>query len=1167
MVTFTFSGRAFEGLVVNREINRLGEQYNAVGTLMPMEEWQWDATYGRDFLENSPLVRYTETLRVIPGVMDGVYTPDFDRRSPFPNRMFVYGNLVRKYAVEMVFDEAWFSFFPYMQVYYFDILVDTVAAGLPEYVLVGDTIRFFLVDYDGRKSHIYQDAQIGERYFVGGQYGKNLRLIRHAFRNFPGQFSPESIPYHLPFPRGSHLRLTSDVFDLILQPLTSAGVYLYPVSDEGVVETPEILEQVDVLRENIHRVFLRPSRDMSARLDVKSSMFLLDGRFLDSYDYINENPVAVIRAEFAAKRDLQVGDTLTITMREQAFAGEYIMPDTARWFPTPEVGELMTWEDFLDRFDGDITLAIDHTLTHMRFYEVHYPGNRPFFRGVAYNEDFISFGQMISVGGGPFIDGIVYDGIFFFDVRGVDEIINLEMATGYITDGDYNWRNRESKTKTFEIVGIYGTTDNLTNFVTLSHNNVFVPDSLVPANWTQDVLYRNLSFVLYCPGDEEAFTLRYQGVLEEMGFWPLFGETGWDSFVATVSPIQNGILIGLLAFGILVLIVFYLVVFLYFAGSVKEFAILRALGVKKRTALLGSLLPMFLIAMIGVFAGAIPAWQFAIRQGEVTLGQIEGAIFTNPPVYWMFQVVALLFLLIMIICGVQGRMLTRCSELELLQGNMTGRKKVKKVRSKELRSEKVKSENLFKETNIFNQKSTTNLTNITGLEEIRLTNKTKDDKDLGRSAHNIAYMVRMIGLSILRKGIKSCLAIAVAMGFVLVLSWIPVSIDAHQRQVDWLYSNTIVTGTMVVDPASGASRGRSISFNLLRDITALTPITGMDWDDYNYDGKKCCCFLRGVNTFIRSYHGEAQEAMAVGLLGLDGLPKELTEDSLFWAELLGVSSLEPFTEFHGVSIDVEYMDSFGFDPASFWGNISQLSVEYNQLGILICSDFKEELGVGLGDRIFLGPAARFVLPRERDIEIYQVVGTFERAGGVPKLITPLGNMQYHLGNRMAYNRAEFQLNPVLNRELGLFRDLMDDMLDNTDPRLILILRDHILRGVVEPLEQKIVMMETLYPIIQALAGVIALGLTMLLLLPSMKIAAIMRATGMKHWQVMVILSGEQRILCVMGLTLGAGISLIAFGWVNLLGVALYLIGCVLAGMIVSIVIKRRKPMEMLQVKE
>jgi len=215
----------------------------------------------------------------------------------------------------------------------------------------------------------------------------------------------------------------------------------------------------------------------------------------------------------------------------------------------------------------------------------------------------------------------------------------------------------------------------------------------------------------------------------------------------------------------------------------------------------------------------------------------------------------------------------------------------------------------------------------------------------------------------------------------------------------------------------------------------------------------------------------------------------------------------------------------------------------------------------------LAPAARQQMPHERNIRNYQIVGVFERPAGVPGLITPLPHLQEHVGESLRYDRAEFELNPAFNRELDVFREKVNELAENNDPPFVFVLRDHILREVVEPLEQNIAMMEALYPIILGLSGVIAIGLTILLLLPMMKDAAIMRATGMTKLQVTFVLGVEQKILCVMGLVLGLIVSFIAFGWVNLLGAALYLGGCVLAGIILSIVLANKKPLELLQVKE
>ena len=84
--------------------------------------------------------------------------------------------------------------------------------------------------------------------------------MRLALRGLPSQFAVGNVPENAPFPMASPLLLTSDLFDLLLQPLTEDGVYFYPVPEGSSMEVPEIVQQVDVLRENIHTIFLRPTR-------------------------------------------------------------------------------------------------------------------------------------------------------------------------------------------------------------------------------------------------------------------------------------------------------------------------------------------------------------------------------------------------------------------------------------------------------------------------------------------------------------------------------------------------------------------------------------------------------------------------------------------------------------------------------------------------------------------------------------------------------------------------------------------------------------------------------------------------------------------------------------------------------------------------------------------
>lgn len=1146
-VTFGFTARAFEGIIVYRELHRLEGEYHTIGQLIPLSEWEWGISNVRELLEESPLVASMDNLRVIQGVMEGVYSPDYDGGTPYINQMFVYGTLVDKEKLDLALSGGehvsyvYFPYLPYIDIYIFDIIIDTIEVSLPEYVEVGETKRFFLVDYRGINAHVYEEAEIGQRYFLGGHYSRNISWARWFNQLFYIPLSPQP-----------SRRWWYGTYDLVLSPLGLSGeTFLYPVSENEVVKDPEIIEQIHVLRENVHTIFLRPTKDLTANPLATSSLTLLEGRLIDETDYINKNPVVVIRGEFARIRGLELGDTLTITMRERPFATEHLIPDSERSILVPSFGQRITAFEYGKGpgYWGPVGIRIYGRYIHDPVVHMEWP-----------RED------------DPNVDGILYGGIFFPNCRGIDEIIGLEMTTGYLTNLEIwqGWQELETITKDFEIVGIYGTTDRLTNFRSVSYNNVFLPDSVVPSHWTQDALHRNFSFTLQSPRDEQAFVSTYQDKIEELGFWVLFSESGWSTFNSVASPIRTGLLAGVIAFMALTVLLFRLVLFIFFASRRKEYAIMRALGTPKKRALRGLCLVVALLGFFGVLLGVIPAWFFAIERAQTVLTGLEGAIFTPLSFIWFFIFTGVVIALFLSFILLEVFRLKGYSELELLQNNpVEGR-----------------NEFFIKRKPKYSKKSVVSFI-INSMEDDLFTEEdivivVPDFQEKNFQPHgSVSALGRFLSMNILRRKIRTLLTVIIAAGFIVVLSFMEVSIQNNLERVDWFYDNTIVSGTIVIDPSiEQTNLADRISSGLLRNILRLeyihreeTELNAHHEDIETYSEYLETHYENLENEegipFIYSFATETNETSFMTTLSVETLRELEATRRDHWdyswlfespqiisAGILSFNNLESYEIFHGTELHFIFME--GYDVGIFSGPYE------GELFILLSPFLKEELDVALGDTIKLAPAP---MARARDFTFYRVVGTFESTNTFLNSIVPLNHLQEHFRTRLIYDRLEFEVNPALNRQMDAFRKEITPYLTAHEPSFILVLRDHLLRGVIEPLEGNIAMMSMLYPIILVLSAFISVGLTMLLLLSVIKQATIMRVLGMSKTRVINGWMAEQGFLCVLGIGFGLLISLLIVGGVSLLGVVIYLVGNLIGGLIFMTVLIRKKPLELLQMRE
>ena len=539
---------------------------------------------------------------------------------------------------------------------------------------------------------------------------------------------------------------------------------------------------------------------------------------------------------------------------------------------------------------------------------------------------------------------------------------------------------------------------------------------------------------------------------------------------------------------------------------------------------------------------------------------------------------------------------------------------------------------------------------------------------------------------VLRHKIRSLLMVLVAAGFVVVLSVMQVNIRENSNQVNWLYENTQVEGTFVVDPRGGVvSRNGSISTRLLRNMLEInneellvdkeegletsqnsdeSEISSLsDFHEKN-QGEEIDIEIR---PFIDTYYAEGNAQMLTFWLSPEGLPDDATTiylDQLDPVSMWGFNERRWVEDFHGqeILLDLSYMwieeisrehlEEFIFtnpelqnheggliDPnldsthedttsnhldsvleettSNHLDSILEETTNYNldssqqdsyknesatvSSGFIVAYDSKyltsedkeflstfisEEFGDGnplifisetIADLHGISPGDDIWVTRPRamhpdqsfrlsNFQPYRVVGTFPGMG-MTDVILPIHFLQEELGSDLFFDRVTFFIDPLLNRELGLFRETAIQVLAEHDPPFILILNDQVLQEVVGPLERNIAMMAGLYPIVLGLSGLTAIALTILLMLPLIKTQAVMRTLGKSKKSTFSLWLGEQLSLCILGLAVGVLISYLAVGGVNVFGILFYFLGNLLGATLFMMIIMRRKPLELLQLRE
>ena len=740
---------------------------------------------------------------------------------------------------------------------------------------------------------------------------------------------------------------------------------------------------------------------------------------------------------------------------------------------------------------------------------------------------------------------------------------NLEPANlgeegcyGYILDGEKweNWRDFSTQTETFEIVGLYGMISRNYGGELTCHNTVmYIPDSCMPEGFGADpeTMVWAYSFVLKSSQDEAAFLEENREALEELGYSVSFVENHSENFWASVTPMRQSATFSAVVFAGVLLLGLVLAAFLYLLLRRRDFAILRAMGVPNGPAARGLLGPVALLGLLGIAAGSIPAWGYAMRKTAETLATISGPEGVEVSVelsrLYLVGICACVWALLVAFVAIGAGRLSRRPALELLQGAAGGRKKRKKTSQKprQLEEKPGKVSQPGKARLVENVPTWQVQTDaLKGLPRGR-------GPGMGVSGRYVLRQIR-------RAPLKSALAMALALGFVVALGWMDLTAERSQAEADRLYETTVVEAEIVKSNPSVTVSGAE---NIINKSTVDAILeTGLVQDVY-----------------LESRLGHS----FVAPFAADNADMEYDESRMIRnVTYYGLNQPEAYCARNG--IEITYAP--GWDNGIFAEEWSPDNVHKKRLPVVLSANMFAQLGLEFGDEVYIYAECDQTKEGNGGSSIgkYLVVGQYTGQAsmeGDPVLLglSALLAAEERLALEPAYSVAEFVLDPVKNRELSARREELKELVAQPNAGaldLTLVLWDEELTQVVGPLEQNVRLMSVLYPVTAALSVLIAIGVSVLLLFQSAREMAALRAMGCTRRRVTGMFSCQQGLLCLLGILLG----LVALGalrggmegvWKGktLLCAGLYFLGATIGAMVTSTGLGRRKPMELLQIKE
>ena len=398
----------------------------------------------------------------------------------------------------------------------------------------------------------------------------------------------------------------------------------------------------------------------------------------------------------------------------------------------------------------------------------------------------------------------------------------------------------------------------------------------------------------------------------------------------------------------------------------------------------------------------------------------------------------------------------------------------------------------------------------------------------------------------------SWMAVLLAAGFMTGMASIRIAIEDSTARVDELYDNTIVEMELVQD-------GSVNSITEMRQNSSW--VTGYDTSISNYISADAVNAVRD---------GYLEGAIAASVFLYDG--EWVRGQSVSLSSGLTNVTVRYFNDLEESGIRTPITYHTGWEGSLFSQNWTALDSETPDdaptlFPVVLPKTLYEQFDIQEGDTIGVYCGG---------FRLCEVAGY---CGGSSALM-PCSAVETMAGNKMAYSKAQFTLDPSQNRQIDQFQAAVDEIIAGTKSLLPLrmVVWDEELRYTVSPLEDSIALMELLYPVVLVLSLLAAAGIAVLFVMTSAKEAAIMRVLGTSRLRSRIMLALQTAFTSAAGLAAGfLGVLVYTARsrpdlFANLVGASglcaiLYLLAAIAGSAASASVVTGRNPLELLQVKE